>query len=293
MSRVCPKPVGLGCGVGDFHLSDGAGGVNVENKDISAYHNYLIYNRPVILWRGENRLRPGREVAVIMQRTSDNKKTGPLHQITYLDVLADHSGHVGALCGECPLSKACYADVFYMRHHNLTMHEQINDMPIVPRSQWRKYFMQGVGVRFGRYGDSASVPTRITAAMVKLSSFHVGYTHFWRESAELRPFFHASVETLAGVHDAINQGWRVYYTVKCGTNKTDKAIVVRSLRKHLHTAGLTNFTVCPYYLPSPKICSSCQLCAGDKSRLSIIAPAHGSRASSHPGDTVELDGSDK
>jgi hypothetical protein len=248
------------------------------------YRDYLAKNKPVALWRGPSSLEAGRRVVVVLHRTSANTKTGPIHQISYYDPDLTDSAHHGAGCVLCPMSQACYANSGYIAWHNKDTFHRLDDIPTIPARSWGRFLERNNGVRFGRYGDPATVPLDVTERIISLVSYHVGYTHFWRERPDLMPYLMASVETLEQLNQARGLGWRCYYTARVvGKRLTDNDNVT-ALRRHLGASGVSGVVVCPHYI-SGQICATCKLCDGGQG-ISVIAPAHGSMRKYHPSDVI-------
>lgn len=149
---------------------------------------------------------------------SANRKTGKMAQVWFLlrDLLphlAVKEGYDRSVCGTCPLrsGRGCYVRT-----------EQ------APLSIWRKWHAGGYReelpkglppVRFGAYGDPASVPKHRWNAFIGDLCGHgpwlwTGYTHGWRRAPWLREWCMASVETCADACEARDKGWSVFQTVQ-------------------------------------------------------------------------------
>ncbi len=105
--------------------------------------------------------------------------------------------------------------------------------------------LAGRTVRFGAYGDPASVPFHVTRDVARYASTWTGYTHAWRTCApSFRHYLMASVETTADASNAWCAGWRTF--------------------RHAPDAQATASEV---YCPSDVTpCASCGLCDGVQTR---------------------------
>lgn len=233
----------------------------------------------VILWTGDSCLEPGQQVAAVLRFTSRNSKTGPMHQLSFYNVYPDdhpYGEHIGAGCLLCPLRESCYVLAGPNGRFRLIglRASDFDKMPMVSSRYWSRLLTHSL--RVGEYGDGASVPYSVLSRIIGAAPDHTGYTHFWRDADQrLSRFLMASVETLAGVHQAQAAGWRCYYCVDCGRDcDKDTGEQVRRLRAHLQGHNLSDFIVCPFYTHGVT-CFDCGLCRGLLRHKSIIAPVHG------------------
>lgn len=248
------------------------------NKILASY----LSGRPVLLWRGPSLLEPGQEVAVVLDYSTTNSKTGPMHQLSFYNVLPDdhgYGGHNGAGCGRCPLAECCYVMAGPGGRFNLLKRRAswFDNLPVV-RPNWSiKRFIFN-SLRFGAYGDPASIPADLLMRWLQAANGHTGYTHFFRECDQrLRHYLMASVESLEGAREAESLGWRYYLAVPVA----DKKQPIPELKQFQGQNRLNGSLICPHY-KSQLQCISCKLCAGASQSLSIIAPVHGALSGRFP-----------
>ena len=153
---------------------------------------------------------------------SQNVKTGPMMQlwITRQDQLptdAKRDGTDTAICGECPIKKACYVNVGQ-----------------APQGVWKAWaagrydsgiMPTGSQLRLGAYGDPMALPLHVVEGLVARATDHSGYTHQWRAMRHwYGPWNHwqriimASVETEDDALEAQSLGWRTF-RVKRSTDR--------------------------------------------------------------------------
>lgn len=247
------------------------------NKILASY----LSGKPVLLWRGQSELEPGQEVAVTLDYSTTNAKTGPMHQLSFYNVQPDdypYGSHNGAGCGRCPLSDCCYVLAGPGGRFNLLKRRSsfFDSLPVVPSRSIKRFIFNSL--RVGNYGDGASVPADLLIKWLEAASGHTGYTHFWRECDQrLSRFLMASVEDLAGAREAESMGWRYYLAVPVA----DKKSPLPELKQFLGKNRLNGSLICPHY-KSQLQCISCLLCKGSAQNLSIIAPVHGALSGRFP-----------
>lgn len=267
--------------------------ISVSQSD-KVFRDYLR-GKPVCLWSGPSALDPSRRVALVLT-VGGNSKTGDVHSLAIYDLDASDGEPIGAGCGACPLHLAgsCYVESFFadIRHHKRRFADRAS-FPVIRRSEWSRYLWKRV--RFGSYGDPSSLPVKLIEAVTGMVPGFMGYTHFWATCDQsLRRFFLASCETLQQVEAARALGWRVFYTPVCGSyvaHDKAKARVVKSLRAWLGANKLKDMVICPNFVRGQVVqCSRCPIgCDGTSGkRFDVINPAHGIKASLHPGDMVPL-----
>jgi len=200
-------------------------------------------------------------VAGGINRPSQNRKTGPMVQITIMprDKKADRCRR--SVCGNCPIMKECYVVECQ-----------------APSSQWRSWRAGGYVAddqtpfprpsRIGMWGDPGALPFEAVAQIVALSVHGwTGYTEAWRDRPDLRPFLMASVHSDTEAREARAQGWRTFRSTRPGEAPEASEIVCPAMNTD-RVPGVT--------------CDRCQLCDGssgpDDKRKSITVPLHGQRA---------------
>ena len=174
----------------------------------------------LILWEGLSIL-DGAPIAVIVtgiKRPSGNRKVGPSLQVFYIlqnihPSTAVKTGADVAICGDCKhrptLGGECYVKVWQ-----------------APRSVWETYRagryahwdgdpapFVGKHVRFGAYGDPASVPDACNARLDVIRSVAastLAYTHQWSLREDLRGWVMASVDNVGEYVRARATGWRTF-----------------------------------------------------------------------------------
>ena len=172
-----------------------------------------------VLYRGVSPFVPDtidNRYVVILTFQSDNRKTGDMAQIwiiaeTWSPLEARKLGLDAIICGDCPVKKLCYVNLA-QRPRTLYDAYSRGDYPDHVPELYEPVIAEK-GVRFGAYGDPVLIPLPIVARFALLSAGHyTGYTHQWRrpEYQVYRPYFMASVETLADIALAESMGWRWY-----------------------------------------------------------------------------------
>ena len=181
-----------------------------------------------LLWQGRSRF-TGQAIAAVLtglDTRSTNRKTGPMAQVWIIPVLlapmaAVRAGYDTAVCGMCALrpllkrmarrmvatitqTKPCYVDVTK-----------------APLAVWRRLtrggYPPGQGgtfrrpVRIGAWGDGAALPLTVVRALsARCAQGWTAYTSHWHRRPGLRPFFMASVKSLAEAETAWRRGWRTF-----------------------------------------------------------------------------------
>ncbi len=147
------------------------------------------------------------------QRASENPKTGEMLQVWFL--LRNVPPHEAVrhrcdrgICGTCPLKggNGCYV--------------RVEQAPLAVWKKWKAGDYDDVQlkadeercVRFGAYGDPASMPAVHWKALIAslCPERWTGYTHGWRKAPWLKPWCMASVEYMGDGQKAYAQGWSIF-----------------------------------------------------------------------------------
>ena len=226
-----------------------------------------------VLWEGPSQL-TGDPVVMIATLNSNNVKTGNMIQIWYLrrdmhPVQATQSGDDIAICGGCmhrpSLGGACYVNVgqapasiykAYKRGAYPKIDVTVSDYI------WAFFFTRYV--RFGAYGDPASVPFEITSRVLQHAIGFTGYTHQaghpnYDQRYDL--ICMTSVDTVKQALKVQSEGGR-YFRVKTAEGEL-----------------LENEIICPSETVGAK-CENCRLCAGlmRGTEPNIVITVHGAKA---------------
>jgi hypothetical protein len=232
----------------------------------------------LILWEGPSAIN-GEPIVVIatgLKRKSANAKIGPdTVQVWYLprDVapnVAVKTGADAAVCGDCmhrpSTGGACYV-VTYQAPRAVWQAYQDGSYP---RWDGSKLPFIGRVVRFGAWGDPASVPAGTLAAIRTVTKRHMAYTHQWKQASarHLLDWCMASVDSAPDYLRARSAGWRTFRV-----RGPDEGLQVRE-------------RMCPAAEESPVSeamdCGKCSGCDGltrGAKRPSFAIIAHGGKAS--------------
>lgn len=218
---------------------------------------YIVYEGPSMF--------DGSPIVGIVTLSSENIKTGPMHQLWILrsDVDPINSSKMaidGAICGDCPLRRssggACYVTLFHgpsgvfkSYHKGIYTKLDVSEFNV----------FNGKVMRFGAYGDSAMLPREIVSALKDVVNDHTAYTHQFNRF-DMRDVAMASVESIEEKERLNELGWRTFRVITPN----------ESLAK--------NEIICPNYTHGTK-CIDCGLCNGVKGvndkRKNIAIPIHG------------------
>lgn len=236
--------------------------------------------KPVTLWTGQSPL-TGQTVRAI-GRLTNNRKTGRAFGVSFYTV-----DSVGAGCSLCPLQgDGCYAEM----GHTGIQSRQLPTMaaPVLPRSRWHQV-IGGEFVRFGIYGDPATVPFRVLDAIAMHARGTVGYTHLWRiVTSDYARLLQASCESFDDLRAARNMGYRAFLAVLVGKprdaiNPDKRDDVIKTMKRAISAEKLSDVVVCPHYATDERIqCRDCAVnCSGTShGYFDVIIPSHGARAGS-------------
>jgi len=195
-------------------------------------------------------------------RSSKNAKTGAMAQVWFLprDIPPHEAVKKGCdrgVCGTCPLraGRGCYV--------------RADQAPLAIWKKWHAGGYReelpafGIPVRFGAYGDPASLPARYWKALVAAlcPQRWTGYTHGWRRAPWLKAWCMASVEYMGDGQKAYAQGWSVFETTPPTREPSPDMLCLAAAR------GLR--------------CEQCLRCCGAPGGRQrwVQIPAHGSKRS--------------
>lgn len=244
----------------------------------------------MLVWSGPSQLDGETPLVVLatydsnpLKKSSDNVKTGDMVQ-TYIMRADMHpyeaikAGADTAICGKCPHnsvaaggSGACYVEVWkapsgiwaaYDRNRNGDhgKHNQSWTIPLdLEAFRDRK-------VRFGAYGDPASVPFEVWESIAGVAEDVTGYTHQWRTAdPRFARYCMASADSTEEGEQAFALGYRSFIVREPGTPKPKGAVQ------------------CPASKEAGKrtVCADCLQCGGTSNgrRSDITIMAHGGRKS--------------
>lgn len=141
-----------------------------------------------VIWRGPSELN-GEEVimyATGVTKPSENDGTGPMVQVWFMPAdkspiqsVKDLSSE--SVCGNCPhKQRTCYVNV-----GNMTPMWRSATGPdaVEPGYNTAVAWLVGSYVRFGAWGDPASVPESVIEGIVKVAKGHTLYSHQMRDGA--------------------------------------------------------------------------------------------------------------
>lgn len=233
-----------------------------------------VIRSAVLVYRGPSQFdgRPILGILTGLDGSSDNRKTGPMAQLTIVpaDVAPHEAQRNGAdvsVCGSCPLRPAV-ANGGALRGPNparsgaLVCYVRTGQGPLSTWKRWRDEPVSplpdriGPALRLGAYGDPCALPADLVLALAQRAPSVTGYTHAWQaEHAQwARAVCMASVETEREAWLAWRMGWRTY------------RISDKPLARHE--------VMCPYSTRDVQ-CVDCGLCQGNgREARSITIGAH-------------------
>lgn len=233
----------------------------VADKDGTIHdlsRGYVVYDGPSMI--------DGTPILGIITTNSTNEKTGNMSQLWILvrnthPTVARETREDRGICGDCPVWEICYVITgFGPAAVHRAFNAGVYETGLPPEI--------AKGLRLGAYGDPAALPVRVIRKAVALFRGRTGYTHQWRKKRvqAMREYCMASVETLAGYHEAVAQGWRTFRVI----------LRVEDLQP--------GEIICP---ATPEggnktLCEHCMLCSGNNEKTrgvkNIAAVAHGGKA---------------
>jgi len=216
-----------------------------------------------VIYEGSSLLN-GEPIVAILTLKSANVKTGDVATVWYLHqninpIEAKQTGADKAICGSCPHMKgSCYVQVYQAPNNIFKSYKK----GIYPKEKPENLVGMFSSIRFGGYGDSASVPTPVNKSLITDNLKTVlGYTHQWKSKTfdpENLDFCQASVDTLKDV-ELFKRKFpnKFYFRV---TRNIDKALPI-------------NEVVCKNVVDPTIKCNTCGICNGNKAN--VVVPVHG------------------
>lgn len=246
--------------------------------------NLIVYHGPSAY--------DGSPIVAILQRGSDNSKTGSMAQLWILSadmdpVMASRMGKDYSVCGNCPHrgdaapdkvtgwaeNRGCYVNLLHgpsakykaFKNGLYKRAETIGDVQAL---------LYGQGLRLGAYGDPAALPAGLCEMLAEMAEYSTGYTHghsVWNDTAKIAPTASFSMLSADSVQEAIkaqSKGFRTF-----------RVIPIAQWKDKGNDSLLANEILCPASEEAGKKvqCADCRLCNGTKSKAKSIAiVAHGS-----------------
>jgi len=191
----------------------------IKKKATKKVTGYVIYEGPSLL--------DGSPIVVIMTGLggSKNRKTGEVAQtwIMRSDMTPIEAFKIGAdstVCGNCPYRWSLYVK-------NSGAPRCYVNLGQAPLSIYKAYkrgsypalpldytLPPGMGLRLGSYGDPVAVPMKAWKSLIDSASFHLAYTHQWKEfpvqSAPYKGLCMASVGNALEALQAVKLGWKFF-----------------------------------------------------------------------------------
>jgi hypothetical protein len=196
-----------------------------------------------------------------------NKKTGDMIQLSVLPVNGDISENDtgrDAICGSCPLKKACYA---YDQGLFAMMKSYLNGK--YPQMEMEEFLKIAKNrfVRFGRFGDLSLLPYEVVKQIADNCRGFTGYTNQWRSKYFDARFTEIFMISTVGQKDSM-QALKKFPDARQFRVINEKANYVNSIE--------SGFISCPSL--NGFNCDECLLCDGKSSKVgsvSIEIKAHG------------------
>lgn len=224
-----------------------------------------------IVYRGPSQLdgAPIVAIAIGFKVASKNIKTGSMIQ-TF--IMCDEVGPLEALktgkdanvCGDCRhRGTSCYVQVGQSVNGVWKAHSRRQRYPAANLAAL-PLLGHGRAIRLGTYGDPASVPVEIWAALVRDADFHTGYTHQWRTcDRRLMAYCMASTDSEAERADARALGWRSFRVRASDGDPGAGEVVCPASAEAGHR--LT--------------CTECRACGGNgaRAKADIVIKVHGAK----------------
>lgn len=243
--------------------------------------------KPFSLGTFPSAIKPGSDVAII-GKVRPNKKTGNVVQLAFLDASIapkrdlEHARKIDSYVSShgcdsgCTAFRGCYvsAFAFHIGSIDRIWHDwKSGSIPTLsPRDQ--KIILFGRTVRFGEYGDPASVRVDVIERIAGLCSGHLGYTHRWRScDPGFARYCMASVESTTDYVHAMARGYRPFLVVPAGTARADirKDITAGTPTPCVHDIDGTQCDACP---------TPCNGTTWTSRKAGIYVIAHGRNAKS-------------
>lgn len=251
----------------------------------------IVYNGPSAY--------DGKPVVAILQRGSNNAKTGSMAQLWILSgdvdpITASRTGADFAVCGNCKhrgksapnkstgwaAERSCYVNLgqaplgIYkaFKRGAYSKAETIGDVQAL---------LHGQTLRLGAYGDPGALPEGMIELMVQMTSGHTGYTHsqtVFNDARKLETIAKHTMLSADSKHEAIhahNRGFRTF-----------RVIPIAAWKENGRSELLQNEILCPASkeMQYRTTCGECKLCGGSEQKAKSIAiVAHGVGSKHHKG----------
>lgn len=246
--------------------------------------NLVIYHGPSAY--------DGAPIVAILQRGSDNAKTGAMAQLWILSadvdpITASRMGNDYSVCGNCPHrgdaapnkesglaeNRGCYVSLL---HGPLGKFKNFKDGKYKRAETIGEVqeLLHGQGLRMGAYGDPAALPAGLCEMLAGMADYSTSYTHghgVFNDTTKITHVASFSMISADNAQDAIkaqSKGFRTFRVIPV-TQWEDKGM----------GSLLANETLCPASAEAGNRvqCADCRLCNGTKSKAKSIAiVAHGS-----------------
>lgn len=251
----------------------------------------IVYNGPSAY--------DGKPVVAILQRGSNNSKTGSMAQLWILSgdvdpITASRTGADYAVCGNCKhrgksapnkptgwaAERSCYVN--------------LGQAPLAIYKAWKRgvykqaktigevqALLSGQTLRLGAYGDPGALPEGMIELMVQMTSGHTGYTHsqtVFNDASKLETIAKHTMISADTKQEAIrahNRGFRTFRVIPIA------AWQAKGKGELLH-----NEIICPASKEAghKTTCGECKLCGGSSQNAKSIAiVAHGTGSKHHNG----------
>ena len=233
----------------------------------------------------------GSPIVAILQRGSDNSKTGSMAQLWILSaesdpITASRTGKDYSVCGNCPHrgnanhnkstgwadNRGCYVNL---------LHGPLGKYKAYEKGLYKRAetigevgaLLQGQGLRLGAYGDPAALPPGLCELLASMAEFTTSYTHghtVFNDATKIAPVASFSMASADNPQDALkaqSKGFRTF-----------RVIPVKEWEEKGKGALLSREILCPASNEAGNIvqCNECRLCNGTKSKAKSIAiVAHG------------------
>lgn len=215
----------------------------------------------IVIYEGPS-LFNGEEIAVIINKSRANDKTGGMLTMWVLPRFTSVFDSTDSVCHDCPLKKkACYVNLLVMgpnavqKAYRKGSYALASDLsPVKLRA-----FFEGEALRVTGFGEGPAVPFEVVEPYLKMVKKNTGYTHQWRVcDSRWMQYLQASVETEQDKILANEMGWWTFRA------------------KLPSEPQLSNEIQCLNEKNSDITCKLCGLCNGQKHN--IVIDVHGSRS---------------
>ena len=178
-----------------------------------------------VVWRGRSLFDGSPLVAVVTGLRGDSKNAKTGKGLAQLFILCEDVNPLDAIlagldegiCGGCAhrgewwndIPRTCYVNVAKSVVSVWNAYRRGSYQTMRPSDVAVHLASKGLGIRIGAYGDGAAIPPNVIAEITSATR-HTGYTHAWRNRADLAPYLMASCDTPAEQAQASAEGWRTF-----------------------------------------------------------------------------------